>query len=112
MKQEVATYNVDFKTGKITATSAWGDGDLTTQRGLLDHVIKQLTHFLVTKQSPDEAYTKRDLDGYKAVWDTGSEKLAKEFFDVKNKAKESGKPFPDNLAIVAHMKANGLWRPL
>lgn len=107
--KKTATFSFDLKTGAATAKAEWGDGDLSTQRGLLAHVIKQLEYFLRTGGSPNPEYTRRDLQGYKEVWDTGSETLADLFFKTKDDARKKGIPFKDNLAVIAHIKMRGLW---
>lgn len=97
---------------RIVLDCPWGKLDMSLKpgeedfRGLLEHVIAQLTGFL--HSSPNPEHTRRDLQGYKQVYETGCEKAAAVFFRLKWEAKEAGRPFRDNLAVVELLKKQGV----
>lgn len=93
--------------------SPYGDQG-TTYVGELDflrHTLLQLKYYLKTqKRTPQQlAHLKADIKGYEELIETGSEENASVFLRMKHEAMKGGLRFPNNLAIIQHMKNEGIW---
>lgn len=100
--------NNEFPPTEIEAP--WGKYDISSHLGFIKQLIDQLRHYLDTNVTPNQDHTRRDIAGYEAVLVLGSEETAGNFFNVKSEARELGHPFADNLEVVTHLHANGLWK--
>lgn len=91
---------------KMEIEAPWGNYKFEGMLGFFKQSLDQLLFF--QKQS-DTLYIRRDIKGYTLLLETKSEKMADMFMEVKGEARESGKPFEDNMAVVKHMKDTGIW---
>lgn len=92
---------------KATVTSPWGDFDFNQPiREHIKYFMRQLKWMLKNNQSPNPTHTKTDLRGYKILYETASDETIYKFLNIKKRA---GNRFQDNIAIINHMKVNGLW---
>lgn len=109
MKKFDIEHKIDLTTGKTTVKAPWGEGDITDPLDAIRHVLKQLLFFQKTNKS---MFLRRDILGYQLIILTGIPDNAAEFMRLKD-LERRGKldiEFSDNLAVINHMKANGLWK--
>jgi translation initiation factor 2B subunit (eIF-2B alpha/beta/delta family) len=77
---------------------------------LLRDTIAKLEHAIAKKLTPNIEHAVGNLAGYKEVLETNSEDTAREFFEIKQKARDDGTPFMNNAVVIEHMKSMGLWK--
>jgi len=95
---------------KAEFTAPWGN--LSGDQPIREHVkyfMNQLEYMLRNGLSPNPNYSKIDLKSYKILYDDASDATIKKFMQIKSNAKDAGKRFPNNVAVVNHMKSHGLW---
>ena len=113
--------NANLKTGQLTSEGEWGKlftnaESATFHLDCLDHFIKQLKFFLKNNRSPHPKLIAADLKGYKMIRDTGSETIARIFFELKANDREiwvregAERRFKTNIDVINYMKKEGLWK--
>ena len=79
--------------------------------GMIQHFRLQLIHYRKQDKTKEEReYLEQDIKGYEMILDSGSEKNAVNFLDLKDQERRGlQKAFKDNVAVIEFMKANNLW---
>lgn len=93
---------------KVEVESPWTNGkeEFEGMLGFINQTKMQLEYY---QKQKDTEYIRMDILGYTLILESKSEHNAKEFMRVKHEALRSGKRFENNMAIVRHLKDNGLW---
>lgn len=94
--------------------SPYGDKGATYEGmlGMINHFVLQLKYFRDQLKTPEErAYLEADIEGYEMILKSNSEKNANTFMKLKHQDRlnKKGRIYPNNTALVNHMKATGAW---
>lgn len=90
---------------KIKIHSPWGtfrSGKDNPNRTFYKQTLEQLLFYQKAGNNSD--HIKRDIEGYEKLLSYDSEEICDKFREVKMGAREAGRPFKDNLAVIEKMK--------
>jgi len=95
----------------VNFSGPWGEYTMDEKApyaGLIKYGLIQLKY--LQKHQKDTEYIRNDISGYEQLLATKNvEESCRIFTITKQDANSTGKRFKDNLAVVEHLKKNGLW---
>jgi hypothetical protein len=97
------------KVMRMKVTAPWCDDqsiEVGTYQEIIMCCISQL-NYLITKGMAQDR-TQDDLEGYQEVLATGSEDIAKKFFEIKDGERQKHN-YLSNKEVIQRIKNEGLW---
>lgn len=103
------------KQDSIHIQCAWGDfnerlDDPEIHLKAIGHCICQLEYYLNNDMSANREFTASEIDAYKQILETGSDRVARDFLDLKHGdlINDTGL-FNNNHDVIQYMRDNGKW---
>lgn len=111
-KENKVDFEVDLDAGKTKIEAPWGATkiDIGDNVGLLKHALDQLKYYRDVQGNKTQ-HLANDISAYEEILKSGNpDKNAESFLKLKHAALLGEvERFKDNLAVIAVLKADGVW---
>jgi hypothetical protein len=110
MSSDEILIEMDGKTAKASAPWANVELEVGDHVGMMKFFKLQLESYVETCVPGHLGRIYKDIEGYDILIEKNVQSICKRFLSLKREAIKEGRRYPNNIAIINHMKESGQWK--